>query len=219
MGCRRVSRIWLAGVYLFMLWGSLPSSVSAQDLTPEQMADLEAVGDVVAAAADAAASSISEAELEQRRRADALTIQNAMKQLERSPDASLAEQLPQPQFVGSSEIEAALVFPTAWRTPALGRHSDRDYHAAISSLVRRASWLYFDEWSCSTGQEIAIARQIVDLIPRLVTAYPERLMLRVFIVEREALGFPRSKKCERDLLTLSRSKYHDELARVLEKLE
>jgi len=158
----------------------------------------------------------TETELDAQQRVGELTVQNAMKQLSDSPDAPLAEQLPQPDVVSSRSVVAALGYSTAWRNPSRENHKNEDYKNAVAWLVDESASLYYQERWCHTHRETGIAAQIVDLLPKLVTRYPERLILREFIQLRNI--YPDTMTCNLQELYRERSGYQQTLSVVLERL-
>jgi hypothetical protein len=158
----------------------------------------------------------NEEKREAQRATDLLTVRNSMKQIERSPNGQLAEQLPLPTFIGYREILAALDYPSAWRDSARGHDEDQEAKDALADFVLRGSFLYYGEWSCGTGAENTIAKQTIDLLPQVVTEYPERLLLIYFIKNRRLLGYSGHKDCDFDGLDNTRARYQRAVKAILE---
>lgn len=192
------------------------AGVSAQSPSQTDFAEVEEAVRAATAAADDAVAQISDTEIEERMRVDRLTVENAMRQVDLSADPDLGEQLPQPSSVGSDDIMTALHHRSAWRRLDRDDHTDDEYKSAVAAFAFHGGRLYYREWSCETGGELAIASQAADLYQRLVTVYPERLMLRAFIAERRLLGYPSEKRCDYDALERSRRAYQEQLRIILE---
>lgn len=173
---------------------------------------LREAGEAVAAAA---ANVPDEAETAERVRVDRLTVENAMAQLNGSADPGLGERLPQPLSVGHDDILIALKYRSAWTSDDRSGEAYARYKNEIAHLAINGGRLYYFEWACRTGGETAIAHQALALYSKLVTSYPEKLMLRAFLSERSIFGYPSIKDCDYELLEQSRRRYQDGLNVIL----
>lgn len=182
-------------------------------------ADAEQIAEQIARDAEAAAEAATTPEaLDQSKRIALQTVDNAMRQLALSESPNLADQLALPEYTGVDEITTALSHKNAWKNGYQNHAEDPDVANLLANFAYNGGTLSYLEWSCHTGAETAIAKQYIDLIPRLVTTYPERLLLRTFGGHRELLGFGFTKNCDSEWLQKERAEYQSIVSRVLKLL-
>ena len=167
--------------------------------------------------AEAAAESASDAQaLVLTRQLNVQTIDNAMRQLARSPNLNLGDQLLLPNFSGLEEFRTALRHDNAWQPRYIRLKSNTDAADLLSYLSTTGGELFYQEWSCKTGAHSALAKQYIDLLPQIVTTYPERMLLKSYMDERELLGFDPNRVCDQARLYSMRAEYQRVIAKVLD---
>lgn len=185
----------------------------------ELMAEVEAIAAEAEVEAKAAgAEAIRPENTEKRRAADLKVVNNAMRELQLSTNADLANEIPLPQFVGLDEINAVLSHENAWEAFQSDHHRNASLKESMAALSAHTGHLLYEEWACDTGRMAAVGKRYMALVDSLVTTYPERLMLQGAVATRSALGYGSRKECDRKLLRAFREDFENTLSDVLAAL-
>lgn len=183
-------------------------SLSIQSLDPTIQEMNKAVLEASRAVEDAAKAPRDEAAEELASRERVAEIDATMRLV--ASDPQLGERLPLPRFVRREQLQAAMLHNTAWIAGSV--RADR-IDALIEAADNTGRRLYY-EWSCRTGRERQAAEAFFEVLDANLTSYPQRLLLKRNLDEREILGYGREKRCTTQALETWRQRQAESLRRA-----
>lgn len=138
---------------------------------------------------------------------DKTVIEAAMKRSDEGASRLELDRLPLPAFVYFHTLDRALSFRSAWSSQAVASQQNEKAIQTVQFFAFDGAHLNYAEWACETGRETGVAREFVDLISKIVTTYPERLLLKRFAQERSRIGYQVERRCQLDELKNLRRSY------------
>ena len=149
----------------------------------------------------------AESEWDTIKLADKTVLEAAMKRSEEGASPMELDRLPLPAFVYFHTIDRALSFRSAWTSQSAVFPRNEKAIQTLQFFAFDGASLYYLEWACKTGRETNVAKEFVDLVPKVVTTYPEKLLLKRFTQERDRIGYNLERRCKLDELAKLRLSY------------